>query len=59
MPEPDTAKWEEQLLKATFDNAKIQLDITILAAESLGKNVLSEHLQYIRKELNNCDHHFK
>jgi hypothetical protein len=56
---PDTNKFEEELLKATFENAKTNLTVAILTANSLGKKVLSEHLQYIRKELDNCDHHFK
>jgi len=59
MPEPETAKWEEQLLKATYVNAKAQLDIAILVADSLGKKVLAEHLQFIRNDLDKCDPHFK
>lgn len=59
MPEPETAKWEEQLLKATFGTVKLHLDIAILAANSLGKKVLCEHLQFIRKELDQCNYHFE
>ena len=59
MPEPETAKWEEILLKAVYANAKAQLDIAILVADSLGKKVLAEHLQFIRNDLDNCGHHFK
>jgi len=55
LPIPETAKWEEIILKAAFANAKTQLDIAILAADSLGKKVLTEHLQQVKAKLSNCE----
>lgn len=59
MPEPETVKWEEILLKAVYANAKAQLDVAIMAADSLGKKALVLHLEIIRDDLDKCDCHFK
>jgi hypothetical protein len=50
LPEPETAKWEEQLLKASIESIKTQIDIAILASSSLGKTELQHWLEHMKRD---------
>jgi hypothetical protein len=51
MPEPESAKWEEQLLKQLLENIECELGIAILAANSLGKLTLIKRLEIAYREM--------
>ena len=50
-PMPETAKWEEKILEAMLKNIDTQLDIAILAADSLGKHLLMVELEHIKRDV--------
>jgi len=51
LPEPETAKMEEQLLEHGLKTIARHLDIAILIADSLGKISLRDKLEHLKLDV--------